>query len=99
MFDFCVKAPPLSAHFKLCSPAQIFVLFPKPEQHQSTPSREPLLWMQDIRIRIIMSNKHRLLVKNASQVVVICNHGERFMTKHGMQKLSVIENGSVVIGR
>ncbi|XP_068443024.1 probable imidazolonepropionase [Clinocottus analis] len=45
-----------------------------------------------------MSSNHRLLVKNAQQVVLICNNGEKFVTKHGMQNLCVIENGSVVIG-
>lgn len=46
-----------------------------------------------------MSRNHRLLVKNAKQVVVICSNREKFLTKHGMQNLCVIENGSVVIGR
>lgn len=46
-----------------------------------------------------MSSNHRLLVKNANQVVLICNHGEKFLTKEGMKNLSVIENASVVIGR
>ncbi|XP_068573285.1 probable imidazolonepropionase isoform X1 [Cebidichthys violaceus] len=45
-----------------------------------------------------MSRNYRLLVKNAQQVVLICNSGEKFITKHGMQNLCVIENGSVVIG-
>ncbi|TKS90723.1 putative imidazolonepropionase [Collichthys lucidus] len=45
-----------------------------------------------------MSCNYRLLVKNAKQVVLICNNGEKYMTKHGMQHLCVIENGSVVIG-
>ncbi|XP_028426763.1 putative imidazolonepropionase [Perca flavescens] len=45
-----------------------------------------------------MSKNYKLLVKNAKQVVLICNNGEKFMTKHGMQNLSVIENGSLVIG-
>ncbi|XP_054862794.1 probable imidazolonepropionase [Amphiprion ocellaris] len=45
-----------------------------------------------------MSRNYRLLVKNAKQVVLICNNGEKYLTKHGMQNLCVIENGSVVIG-
>ncbi|XP_068163336.1 probable imidazolonepropionase [Antennarius striatus] len=45
-----------------------------------------------------MSKNYKLLVKNAKQVVVICNNGEKYITKHGMQKLCVFENGSVVIG-
>ncbi|XP_040031372.2 putative imidazolonepropionase [Gasterosteus aculeatus] len=45
-----------------------------------------------------MSSNPRLLVKNAQQVVLICNNGEKFLTKPGMQNLCVIENGSVVIG-
>ncbi|XP_064795671.1 probable imidazolonepropionase [Oncorhynchus masou masou] len=40
----------------------------------------------------------KLLVKNAKQVVLICNNGEKFLTKDGMQKLCVIENSSLVIG-
>lgn len=46
-----------------------------------------------------MSSNYRLLVKNADQVVVICNHGEKFLTKDGMKNLSMIENASIVIGR
>ncbi|XP_056280676.1 probable imidazolonepropionase [Pseudoliparis swirei] len=46
-----------------------------------------------------MSSAYRLLVKDARQVVLICNDGEKFLTKNGMQNLCVIENGSVVIGR
>ncbi|XP_048863083.1 probable imidazolonepropionase isoform X1 [Brienomyrus brachyistius] len=50
-----------------------------------------------------MSVKHendfRLFVKNAKQVVLVCNRGERFLTKDGMQKLPVVENGSLIIGK
>ncbi|XP_028824198.1 putative imidazolonepropionase [Denticeps clupeoides] len=46
-----------------------------------------------------MAHDFRLLVKNASQVVLICSSGEKFLTKEGMEKLVIIENGSVVIGR
>ncbi|KAF3859341.1 hypothetical protein F7725_021740 [Dissostichus mawsoni] len=46
-----------------------------------------------------MSRNYRLLVKNAKQVVLICNNGEKFMTKHEILNLCVIENGSIVIGR
>ncbi|KAL6116659.1 amdhd1 [Pungitius sinensis] len=45
-----------------------------------------------------MSSNNRLLVKNAQQVVLVCNNGEKFLTKLGMQNLCVIDNGSVVIG-
>ncbi|XP_075886042.1 putative imidazolonepropionase [Nelusetta ayraudi] len=45
-----------------------------------------------------MSRNYRLLVKDARQVVVVCNQGQRFLTKHGMQNLTIIENGSVVVG-
>ncbi|KAK1906893.1 putative imidazolonepropionase [Dissostichus eleginoides] len=45
-----------------------------------------------------MSRNYRLLVKNAKQVVLICNNGEKFMTKHEILNLCVIENGSIVIG-
>ncbi|XP_008398694.1 putative imidazolonepropionase [Poecilia reticulata] len=44
-----------------------------------------------------MSRNHRLLVKNAKQVVLICNNGEKFLTRHGMNNLSVIENASIVV--
>lgn len=46
-----------------------------------------------------MSDELRLLVKNATQVVLVCSGGEKFLTEDGMQNLCVIENGSVVIGR
>uniref|UniRef100_A0A3P9HGK0 Probable imidazolonepropionase n=1 Tax=Oryzias latipes TaxID=8090 RepID=A0A3P9HGK0_ORYLA len=46
-----------------------------------------------------MSENQRLLVKNAKQVVLICRNGEKFLNKDGMKSLSVIKNGSVVIGR
>ncbi|KAG7267851.1 hypothetical protein CRUP_023867 [Coryphaenoides rupestris] len=45
-----------------------------------------------------MATKHRLLVKNASQVVVVCSQGEKYLTKNAMQNLSLVENGSVVVG-
>jgi len=45
-----------------------------------------------------MATKHRLLVKNASQVVVVCSQGEKYLTKNAMQKLSLVENGSVAVG-
>ncbi|KAM4711538.1 putative imidazolonepropionase [Anableps anableps] len=45
-----------------------------------------------------MSRNHRLLVKNAQQVVLICNKGEKYLSKHGMNNLSVIENASIVVG-
>ncbi|XP_013881303.1 putative imidazolonepropionase [Austrofundulus limnaeus] len=43
-------------------------------------------------------SRNRLLVKNAKQVVLICNNGEKYLTRHGMNGLCVIENGSIVIG-
>uniref|UniRef100_A0A672GB38 Probable imidazolonepropionase n=2 Tax=Salarias fasciatus TaxID=181472 RepID=A0A672GB38_SALFA len=45
-----------------------------------------------------MSPNHKLLVKNAKQVVLICSNGEKYLTKADMQSVSVVENGSVVIG-
>ncbi|XP_046878927.1 probable imidazolonepropionase [Hypomesus transpacificus] len=45
-----------------------------------------------------MATKNRLLVKNAKQLVLICNNGEKYLTKTEMQQLCVIVNGSVVIG-
>ncbi|KAG7495523.1 putative imidazolonepropionase [Solea senegalensis] len=45
-----------------------------------------------------MSSSNRLLVKNAQQVVLICSGGQKYLTGHELQSLSVIENGSVVIG-
>ncbi|KAI1888042.1 hypothetical protein AGOR_G00180980 [Albula goreensis] len=46
-----------------------------------------------------MSNSFRLYVKNAKQVVLVCNNGERFLTQEAMKKLSVIENCSLIIGK
>ncbi|TRY64680.1 hypothetical protein DNTS_006388 [Danionella cerebrum] len=40
----------------------------------------------------------RLLVKNAAQIALVCNNGEQYLTKDGMQSLAVVENASVVIG-
>ena len=45
-----------------------------------------------------MPDKYRLLVKNASQVVVICCNGEKYLQKNAVQNLCVVDNGSVVIG-
>nr|XP_057923381.1 probable imidazolonepropionase [Doryrhamphus excisus] len=45
-----------------------------------------------------MSAGYRLWVKNAQQVVVVCNNGEQYLTLNGMQKLHVIQNASVVVG-
>ncbi|CAL8323031.1 unnamed protein product [Lota lota] len=45
-----------------------------------------------------MPTKYRLLVKNASQVVVICINSEKYLQRNAMQNLCVVENGSVVIG-
>ncbi|KAG5846042.1 hypothetical protein ANANG_G00145520 [Anguilla anguilla] len=45
-----------------------------------------------------MSNSFRLYIKNAKQVVLVCSNGERFLTKEGMKKLSIIENCSLIIG-
>ncbi|XP_058480819.1 probable imidazolonepropionase [Solea solea] len=45
-----------------------------------------------------MASSYRLLVKNAQQVVLICSGGQKYLTGHELQSLSVIENGSVVIG-
>uniref|UniRef100_A0A671P9R3 Probable imidazolonepropionase n=1 Tax=Sinocyclocheilus anshuiensis TaxID=1608454 RepID=A0A671P9R3_9TELE len=39
-----------------------------------------------------------LLVKNATQVVLVCRNGEEYLTRDGMQTLAVVENGSVLIG-
>ncbi|KAK7170968.1 hypothetical protein R3I94_001005 [Phoxinus phoxinus] len=44
------------------------------------------------------SSNFRLLVKNATQVVLVCRNGEKYLTRNGMQTLAVVENGSVVIG-
>ncbi|XP_061108744.1 probable imidazolonepropionase [Conger conger] len=46
-----------------------------------------------------MSNTFRLYIKNAKQVVLVCNNGERFLTKEGMKNLSVLENCSLIIGK
>uniref|UniRef100_A0A671P5T8 Probable imidazolonepropionase n=1 Tax=Sinocyclocheilus anshuiensis TaxID=1608454 RepID=A0A671P5T8_9TELE len=43
-------------------------------------------------------NGHFLLIKNATQVVLVCRNGEEYLTRDGMQTLAVVENGSVLIG-
>ncbi|KAG5270265.1 hypothetical protein AALO_G00190670 [Alosa alosa] len=45
-----------------------------------------------------VSTDFRLLVQNARQMVVVCNEGQRFLLKDGMQNLAVIEHASLVIG-
>ncbi|XP_016335062.1 putative imidazolonepropionase [Sinocyclocheilus anshuiensis] len=44
------------------------------------------------------ASSFRLLVKNATQVVLVCRNGEEYLTRDGMQTLAVVENGSVLIG-
>uniref|UniRef100_A0A8C1TZR7 Probable imidazolonepropionase n=1 Tax=Cyprinus carpio TaxID=7962 RepID=A0A8C1TZR7_CYPCA len=44
------------------------------------------------------ASSFRLLVKNATQVVLVCRNGEKYLTRDGMQTLAVVENGSVLIG-
>nr|XP_006633420.1 PREDICTED: probable imidazolonepropionase [Lepisosteus oculatus] len=46
-----------------------------------------------------MSNDLRLLVKNAKQIVLVCNNGERYLTKDGMKKFALMENASLVVGK
>uniref|UniRef100_A0A672SK25 imidazolonepropionase n=1 Tax=Sinocyclocheilus grahami TaxID=75366 RepID=A0A672SK25_SINGR len=44
------------------------------------------------------ASSFRLLVKNATQVVLVCRNGEEYLTRDGMQTLAVVQNGSVLIG-
>uniref|UniRef100_A0A673HMR0 Probable imidazolonepropionase n=1 Tax=Sinocyclocheilus rhinocerous TaxID=307959 RepID=A0A673HMR0_9TELE len=44
------------------------------------------------------ASSFRLFVKSATQVVLVCRNGEKYLTRDGMQTLAVIENGSVLIG-
>ncbi|KAK2913492.1 hypothetical protein QQF64_030756 [Cirrhinus molitorella] len=44
------------------------------------------------------ASSFRLFVKNATQVVLVCRNGEKYLTRDGMQTLAVVENGSVLIG-
>ncbi|XP_073692461.1 probable imidazolonepropionase [Garra rufa] len=44
------------------------------------------------------ASSFKLFVKNATQVVLVCRNGERYLTRDGMQTLTVVENGSVLIG-
>ncbi|XP_038666837.1 probable imidazolonepropionase isoform X1 [Scyliorhinus canicula] len=46
-----------------------------------------------------MSNAFRLLVKNAAQVVEVCDNGEQYLSKSRMLNVTVIPHGSLVIGR
>uniref|UniRef100_A0A3B4BI32 Probable imidazolonepropionase n=1 Tax=Periophthalmus magnuspinnatus TaxID=409849 RepID=A0A3B4BI32_9GOBI len=45
-----------------------------------------------------MANNYKLLVKNAKQLILICNSGEKYLTSDGMQDLKIIENGSIIVG-
>ncbi|KAL4604783.1 putative imidazolonepropionase [Arapaima gigas] len=46
-----------------------------------------------------MAETFRLFVKNAQQLVAVCSGGERFLAGDRMQRLAVIDNGAVVVGR
>ncbi|KAJ8384350.1 hypothetical protein AAFF_G00206030 [Aldrovandia affinis] len=46
-----------------------------------------------------MSNSFRLYIKNAKQAIVVCNNGEKFLTKEGMKNMSVMEDCSLIIGK
>ncbi|MBN3299682.1 HUTI imidazolonepropionase, partial [Amia calva] len=46
-----------------------------------------------------MSKEFKLLVKNAKQVVLVCNNGERYLTKDGLQHIALTDNASLVIGQ
>ncbi|KAF4111428.1 probable imidazolonepropionase [Onychostoma macrolepis] len=51
------------------------------------------------KVNLTMSaSSFRLLVKNATQVVLVCRNGEQYLTRDGMQTLAVVEKGSVLIG-
>ncbi|KAK7891820.1 hypothetical protein WMY93_023783 [Mugilogobius chulae] len=45
-----------------------------------------------------MTNRYRLLVENAKQVVLVCSNGEKYLKSDGMQHLKIIENGSIIVG-
>ncbi|XP_056317133.1 probable imidazolonepropionase [Danio aesculapii] len=44
------------------------------------------------------ANSFKLLVKNATQLVLVCRNGEKYLTRDEMQTLAVLENASVLIG-
>uniref|UniRef100_UPI00398F0276 probable imidazolonepropionase n=1 Tax=Pristiophorus japonicus TaxID=55135 RepID=UPI00398F0276 len=46
-----------------------------------------------------MSRQCGLLVKNAAQMVLVCDNGAEYMTKGDMQQIAVTSRGSIVIGR
>lgn len=87
--------PPL---WTLNSAGQIFARSQTPFFNHSK-SEVAVVLVETLISACKMSNNYRLLVKNAKQVVLICNNGEKYLTKDGMQNLCVVENGSVVIGR
>lgn len=91
MFHVCYGSTAPLAHFKLWAnicPVRPQMLVWYSESQWVGPAG----WMN-------MSKNYRLLVKDARQVVLVCDQGQRFLTEHGMQNLTVIENGSVVVGR
>ncbi|XP_042201536.1 probable imidazolonepropionase [Callorhinchus milii] len=46
-----------------------------------------------------MSRQSGILVQNAQQVVLVCNNGEKYLTRKAMQDLAVLHDASLVIGR
>ncbi|KAL2089139.1 hypothetical protein ACEWY4_016038 [Coilia grayii] len=45
-----------------------------------------------------MSSDYRLLVRNARQMVCVCDARQRFLLKEQMQQLAVLEHASLVVG-
>ncbi|XP_020671194.3 putative imidazolonepropionase [Pogona vitticeps] len=46
-----------------------------------------------------MAGEYRLLLEGAQQLVPVCTRGEKYLLEAGMQRLPVLENASVVIGK
>ena len=92
--DFIYGNAPL---FGLWALRQIFA-FP---QTSISAVRQPQFVAEHVQLHVLnykMPTQYRLLVKNASQVVVICSNGEKYLQKDAVQNLCVVDNGSVVIG-
>ncbi|XP_075789803.1 putative imidazolonepropionase [Pelodiscus sinensis] len=45
-----------------------------------------------------MAGEHRLLLRNAQQLVLVCTEGEKYLLQAGMHSLAVLSNASLVIG-
>lgn len=45
-----------------------------------------------------MAGRHRLLLENAQQLVLVCGRGEEYLLRDGAAGLTVLRDASVVVG-